>query len=194
MFRNKAPIGLLLFLIICVVFYVLGCGEYESPLSSETLSKNESGQIPSTAGLNILERPADGGYDLSGGGDGDLTEELYTEKRIDSQGGSLKLEYVKVTIPAGAVNGQITASITIPDPSIFLWEMGPDNYTFNSDVTIKIELDSAELDGIDPEDIQFYTYNEEDGEWELVGGAYNSNQNHIWVCTNHFSYWALASD
>jgi hypothetical protein len=210
MLRNKTPLFLILLIVVGILVYAVGCGNHEIPLSSDLSYENPASSLPPLDGLNYLTRPLDGGYDLLGGnnkgngndkGSNDWgTGFLYSEADIDSYGGTLSLEFVKVEVPEGAVrkNRTITVSVLIPDPSVFVWVLGPENYTFHNEVTIKADLRDMDLGGLDPNSIKFYTFEDGQGQnlgqWVKVGGTYNSNGHFVWITTNHFSYWALASD
>ncbi len=202
MLKNKAPLGMLLVIFLGIVIYV-GCGEFGGPLDNTPSFDNPTApSLPSLDGISVLARSGEGGYVLSGGHDGESGGHngsggaMYAEMELDSKGGKLKLGDITVDFPRDAVQGDttITASITITDPSLYFWALAPENYTFSKDITISVKLDNAALDGIDPSSIQFYTWDETNEDWEVVGGSYDFDENDMEVETDHFSYWALASD
>jgi len=204
MFRNRTPVALLLSVIAFIVFYGMGCGEFNSPVGNDS-AVTVTPTLPSLDGLAVLYREAGGEPVLAGGGHGDDNENgnghgggggnsNFASEQIDSHGGHVKLDDIKVDVPKDAVSAgeTITVSISLPDPSVFVWELQPHDYTFGEKATIKIDLNNADLTGVNPTDIAFYTWDEGTGTWVEEGGHYNDN--HIWIDVDHFSYWALASD
>lgn len=191
MFKNKTPIVLLFTIILGVMLYVMGCGDYRNPLAGgSSYDQNVSGGTPPLLGISVLERGNEkGNFSLMDGGP------LYGEKWMDHKGGKLKLEEWEVKVEKDAILGpEILVSIQVPDPSVYFFELGPEGYQFEKDVEVTIKLNGFDVE--DAESIHFYTYEGEipDGEWVQVETEYDARREKISVYTSHFSYWALASD
>ncbi len=188
MFRNLTPLFLFFAILIGIILYAVGCGYHENPLSGDVSNNNG----PSTDGISVITKEGDrSGAGLMGGNNKAF-------EIIDSDGGSVEFDWVSVAVPPGAITGSrsVRVCITIQDPYLYVLELDPHNYTFSEDVTITIDVSEADLGGIDIGTVQFYRYegNGPNGEWILIGGTYDEDDETISVDTRGFSYWALASD
>ncbi len=191
MLRNKAPLAMLFAIVLCVSFYV-GCGEYDAPLSTASVDTGWT----SPGDLTILSRSGlSGDPELSPRDD--CVDGCETSDYVDSKGGKVKLDFVTIDIPKNAIptqDGEVEVSISITDPSVYAFNLGPDGYQFDESVTITVKMNHEDVNGVDTSSLRFYYFDDGAGQWEEVGGTYNSKGNKISVETNHFSYWAIASD
>lgn len=183
------------FAITGTMLCMVGCGDFDSPVAGET-TQPLLVELPPLDGVPILA-----GNPSGGGGDYELMpwddeSSYYVSETLDWRGGEVVLQDIALDIPNNAIprGEEVDISILIPDPTICLFDLGPNNYVFRKDIRIRVYLDNIDLEGIDPENIVFMSYDEESGMWISEGGKYKEKDNYIEVKTDHFSYWALASD
>jgi hypothetical protein len=189
MLRNKTPLALLVLVLMVATVYLMGCGDFDSPLTNGSSSNNITfTEMPPLDGVTIISRAEHGGgYDLLG-------DPIWDSVILGTSGGKLELEDIMVYVPEKAVSSNFELSIYIPEPSLYVFELGPDGYNFSRDVTITVSLEEADLKMINPQDLVIVTYDEKKGEWNSEGGTYDARNNTISVQARHFSYWALAGD
>jgi hypothetical protein len=195
MLRNKTPLFLILLIVVGILVYAVGCGDTENTLSNTSFYSHTPGPPPSLDGVNILSRAKySEGHNLFPNGD----EPYYTSEIIGSDGGEVSLADIVIEVKKDGISKdkdeEIEVSISVPDPSLFVFDLGPEGFRFHKKVKIKVYLDNADLNGIDPDDIEYIWWDEEEEEWVSEGGKYKEKENYVEVKTDHFSYWALASD
>ncbi len=176
MLRNKAPLAMLVAIVLCVSFYV-GCGEYDAPLS--TASVDTQWTFPGD--LTILSRSGSSGDPELSPRD-DCADGCETSDYVDSKGGKVNLDFVTVDIPKDAIptqDGEVEVSISIADPSVYMFDLGPEGYQFDEPVTITVKMNHQDLNGVDASSLQFYYFDDGAGQWEEVGGTYDSKGNEI---------------
>ncbi len=193
MLRNKKLIVTLTSVLIIAAIYLMGCGDFQNSMGG-----NPSGpatvNLPPLDEVNLLTRARYGdGYNLFPDGDGGS---YHTSEIITSDGGEISLEDIEIEFKKDAIgkDEEIEVTIDIPDPSIYLFDLGPDGMEFKQKVDIRVYLNNANFNGIDPNDLVYIWWDEGKGEWVEEGGNYKEKDNYIEIKTKHFSYWALASD
>ncbi len=78
-----------------------------------------------------------------------------------------------------------------PQPWI---DFGPHGLIFDKEIKIKIYYDECELpEGVEPEDLELFFWNEETGEYELHTERNDTNHRYIKGRTDHFSRYILAA-
>ncbi|MFZ5572204.1 MAG: Ig-like domain-containing protein [Thermodesulfobacteriota bacterium] len=115
---------------------------------------------------------------------------------------------VKVSIPPGAVSGDILLTIGyVNNPPGFrggirllnkVFVFGPSGYTFNRDVSIRLPYSQADLKAAgvsDPTKLKIYHYNQLTDEWEAVDNIeVDTYGRFITFKVRHFSMYAAAHD
>ncbi len=71
-------------------------------------------------------------------------------------------------------------------------EFGPHGTEFNNPVKVEFSYQLADLGDIDEDDLQVFYYNEDTGEWELIGGEVDKKKKIIKVMLKHFSRYAIS--
>jgi len=71
-------------------------------------------------------------------------------------------------------------------------EFGPEGTEFNNPVKVEFSYRLADLGDIDEDDLRVFYYNEDTGEWELIGGEVDKKEKIIRVLLKHFSRYAIS--
>jgi hypothetical protein len=121
-------------------------------------------------------------------------------KVMDEKGGALKLCDYAMEVPPGALGEKREMSITIIDNADNYYEVdlkphvvdfGADGW-FYKPVKITINLDKADLAGIDLETLTVVWYDEVAGEWVETDGEVDVSKNKIVAYVWHFTQYSLA--
>jgi hypothetical protein len=186
MFEEYFPrISRLAVLIFLVLFFLpASCGNVP-PTSPEPGSQRSEIDI---VGINVP-----GGLTLQGS--------LKAKEKIGPEGGTVEIPgFLRVVIPAGAMDKEKDIKIEIPHLEKFEWKLDP-KYEFNVPVELTVFLANADLDTvdgqgwpvtIDPDSLEVYWKNTCD--WIPQGAVYNESENALEVALPHFSRYALAVD
>jgi len=120
---------------------------------------------------------------------------LYAEKVISTtQGGTLSLLDVTMTIPPGAVPNDTLFSIFIPDDTVFFNEFGTDGLVFNKPVVVTMSYRQADLSGVKESTIRLAWYNKSTGTFEDVPCDVDLVAKTVTATLSHFSAYGLISD
>ena len=132
-----------------------------------------------------------------------------TTSDVSGGGGSVSLSDNKasVSLPAGAVSGSGTVSVT---PTIdyiapgsdkkviggqvydFSVTVGEETVTsFNESVSLTFEYTDDEVAGVDESNLAIYYWDEDLGQWVKLGGTVDLTNNTITVQTDHFTKFAI---
>ncbi|GEM_PF-2357698 len=122
-------------------------------------------------------------------------------KIMDEKGGFLKLCDYAMEVPPGALKEEREMSITILDNADNYYEVdlkphrrvdfGADGW-FHKQVKITINIDKADLDGIDLESLTVVWYDEALGEWVETDGEVEVKKNKIVAYVWHFTQYSIA--
>jgi len=125
---------------------------------------------------------------------------LHVEKNIGAEGGVVNAHYsigdvnvsYTVEVPAGALNGNETMTIDIPDVTEAKADLGPSPYTFNKPVTVTMSFENLP-DVPDPDDIEVAWFDANAGEWVVVPSTVTVSGNDMTVTysTSHFTIWII---
>lgn len=121
-------------------------------------------------------------------------------KVMDEKGGALKLCDYAMEVPPGALREKREMSITIIDnaDNYYEFDLKPHRVDFGADgwfhrpVKITIDIDKADLAGIDLETLIVIWYDEAAGEWVETEGKVEVNKNKIVAYVWHFTQYSLA--
>ncbi len=125
---------------------------------------------------------------------------LHVEKTLGADGGVVTAHYTigdvgvtyTVNVPSGALNGNETMTIDIPDITEAKADLGPSPYTFNKPVTVTMAFKN--LSNLpDPDEIEVAWYDANAGEWVVVPSTVTISGNDMTVTysTSHFTIWVI---
>lgn len=100
-----------------------------------------------------------------------------------------------ITIPSGALPEEgLWITMTRSDPPEPWIDFGPHGTQFNVLVTLRISYRNCELpEGMGPEDLQLFYWNEDTGEYELISETNNQEEEYLEGQTDHFSRYIIAA-
>jgi hypothetical protein len=150
--------------------------------------------------INIVGISVPGDVSLQGG-------KPKVKVEIGPEGGTIEIPgFIRVDVPAGAVDKKENFEIKIKKLDKYEWELKPHKEEFNVPVTLTVFLANAVIeydedgdplgweieDGISPDDLEVYWKNT--CYWWPQGAVYDSAQNAMVVELEHFSRYALATE
>jgi hypothetical protein len=80
------------------------------------------------------------------------------------------------------------------DTNNFGAEFAPHGISFNNPVRLNLSYKTADVSAIDEESIRLWYYNENENNWELVGGDVDTEEKEVSTYISHFSRYALAGE
>ncbi|MBU1938035.1 hypothetical protein KKG05_11605 [bacterium] len=114
-----------------------------------------------------------------------------------SHGGKVKWNKSEVKIHHRAWQNHsddLWISMIRTDPPQPWMDFGPHGLIFDKDIKIKIYYDECELpEGVDPEDLELFYWNEETEEWENHTDKNDTNHMYLQGKTDHFSRYIIAA-
>jgi hypothetical protein len=139
-------------------------------------------------------------YDYEDDYDFEWVNEWYGElwrgvvKRIDDdRGGRIGWDGSGIIIPGHAMRYSQHIYLMRTDPPEPWIDYGPHGLRFYTPVTIRISYRNCVLpDGIEPEDLILFYWNEYTGEYELISEYNNLEEQYLEGQTNHFSRYIVA--
>jgi hypothetical protein len=116
----------------------------------------------------------------------------YVRKHQDAK---LKLQRNKIHLKKGCVPYDTWITMTKPVPGEPWIEFEPHGLEFDQKQTVKVKIyygDCELPEGIEPEDLEVWYWNEELGEYEYIGGMNKVNKRWIEFYIDHFSRYVVA--
>ena len=143
-----------------------------------------------------LDDDEDNDYDYDWEYEFDGQEYEGVAKRVDMKhGDAIRWDGSSATFPAGALfYPQYWVTMDRVDPPEPWIDYGPHGTQFDIPVTLRISYEDCELpEGIEPEDLKMFYWNEETGEYELISETNNLEEKYLEGQTDHFSRYIIAA-
>jgi hypothetical protein len=129
-----------------------------------------------------------------------LNKEFEQSMWIGSYGGSITVGdsthgISKLIVPQGAIKNWYWYRIT------FWWEstgflqggaeFSPHGLIFKKQIRLEISYKDADLTGVNEDDLKIYYYDEDTGDWEIIGDYVDKTRQMVIGYTTHFSRYAI---
>jgi hypothetical protein len=110
-----------------------------------------------------------------------------------SSGGTVNVNELSISIPAGAVSDDKNISINCNDDLYVQADFGPDGTQFNIPATITISYANADLTDITPSELSISWFDPNQGKWVDLGGTVDKKAQTVSVQVWHFTEYTLST-
>lgn len=213
-FRSFLKLAVILVLLVFSATFVSGC--FESPTQSTFQQTFEPGEIDTTTdpGQTDTTTFPDDSTTVP---EDTITEPqmanvlLRNEDEINSNplinlitstlrfvtrllGGVVSVLDVTLEIPPLALERNTQITVDIPDPSLYVYDFGPDGLQFQKAATITISYEYADLTNVDQSKIRLAWWDENAQQWIDQPCTVDPIAKKVVGPINHFSAYGLVSD
>ncbi|MDZ7361050.1 MAG: hypothetical protein ONB46_10030 [candidate division KSB1 bacterium] len=109
-----------------------------------------------------------------------------------SAGGTVSINELSISIPAGAVSSDKNISINCNDNLYVQADFGPDGTQFNLPATITISYANADITGSTQANLSISWFDPAQGQWVDLGGTVDTKNKTVSVQVWHFTEYTLS--
>jgi hypothetical protein len=193
--RIQSHIPPIVILILVSMSLIAGCGHIDPPTASQPTSEESMGLWNPQPGDHVF--PGDEipmlnpGYWESEWGMAINPANLpILSQLIGTDGGVIHLGRHTLTVPAGAVSGDINFTFAIASVNAVALDCGPTGLTFQTPVTLQFSYQGTQYDHMDNPDLRIY-YAAPDGTFEWMPSVVDPVNRTVTTQLNHFSRYIL---